>query len=1037
MEFEERPTLSDWLESLGYAAEAESLHRDRGDVPRNHPYAREINTLLSPSGLIQAQAVFAADGTPSVVFIDRSGRPFSQSDIDLVRQRIWNQNLAGIIVEVRGQEAKAYPTGKVSGDDSISLTLKDARPDGPFSARDVKSADLAARKPDWFKRVDRVDHRLIMNISAMVRAVAKDGLPSDEKESDRVRTAQLLVGQVLFISYLEHREIIAETYRKKRQVGSLHELVEKRNRVGLRDLIKSLKDDFNGDFLGDDSHDHWERLNDTGIETINQFLKQTDIRTGQGSFWKYDFSFIPVELLSSLYESFLTKGQKKTEGAVYTPRHVAVLAVDQAFSALPDICSARIFDGACGSGILLTTSLRRLIAEHETRLDRATTFTERRDIVKRQIFGADINAMAGRVTAFSLYLSILEDLTPSDILADQEKFGSKLPDLADENLICSQKGNFFNLQHPFVGQRFDLVLSNPPWVEAVGGEQNVVDDWADSAEEKVIRRQIAAAYALRVQEFLRPGGVVCLILPIGLFLGTTSQHFVRRIFKLTKPIHLINFGDLQQLLFPTAIATCHVYLGTARLNNEPIPFSEEFDYSVPKADLSLAMNRLSLQSSDRHKLSTVEATANNGVLTHFMWGDRNDLALISKLTSYGSLADMTVHPGAGWTIRKGVHLEDKSRTPQSAARLFSYPLYSTTQLNHECPVVAGPVPSVWPAVNSAVVGLDALMRLFDGPRVLFADGFAKQDLSARAVFIKGKGAFTSSVAVIAGQDHDDDLLRFLAIYLRSTMARYLMIMTNAKMLTDRNALHLSEVKAFPFFKPEDAPNPDKAQNALREVAKLSRDLEKVEAAGRVDAYQALFRRFDTEIFDYFDLSDEESFLIREAVDVLLPVIRPRSLERLEEASRDKVSAADIDGYCDTMLASLDRWRDAAGGRGRFRVSALLTEVEESGSLAVASVERIGEDEAGSQAIDNIRADTKLVGEVVKELHRATLIGDGVRQGLNFMPTVEVWLNNKFYVVRPLQRRNWTRRMAMRDADRLVEDVRRLVKPKEEMGSSSL
>ncbi|MFZ5053803.1 N-6 DNA methylase, partial [Enterobacter kobei] len=80
----------------------------------------------------------------------------------------------------------------------------------------------------------------------------------------------------------------------------------------------------------------------------------------------YDFSFIPVELLSGLYESFLGSEQKDL-GAYYTPRNLATLAVDEVFAASKDPLAETIFDGACGSGILLTTAFRRLLAIKEAR----------------------------------------------------------------------------------------------------------------------------------------------------------------------------------------------------------------------------------------------------------------------------------------------------------------------------------------------------------------------------------------------------------------------------------------------------------------------------------------------------------------------------------------------------------------------------------------------------------------------------------------------------------------------------------------------
>lgn len=194
----------------------------------------------------------------------------------------------------------------------------------------------------------RVDRKLLANLSAIVLEVTKSGFKGIPDEITRRRLAELLVGQVLFVSYLEHRQIVGVTYRQRRCVGELHGLVAEADRDGVRTLVDWLRFDFNGDFLGDDRRDPWAALTGQGFATVDFFLRRTDMRTGQGDFWNYDFSYIPVELLSGLYESFLSPDQKAKEGAYYTPRHLATLAVDQAFTTSPDPLSETIFDGACG-----------------------------------------------------------------------------------------------------------------------------------------------------------------------------------------------------------------------------------------------------------------------------------------------------------------------------------------------------------------------------------------------------------------------------------------------------------------------------------------------------------------------------------------------------------------------------------------------------------------------------------------------------------------------------------------------------------------
>ncbi|RUW53762.1 MAG: DNA methylase [Mesorhizobium sp.] len=1022
----EPATLPEWLDNLGYSAEASSLHRSVDDVPRLHPYARELSALLDPAGAIRAQAVFAVDGTPTVVFVGQSGNPLSKMEIDGIRKRIWNQNLASIVVEIRGKSALAFPASKLDSDaDQISLGLDEARPDGPLSARDVKGADLATRQPEWFKLASRVDHRLIHNISVVIRELTEKGFDSSRTKEALQFGAQLLMGQILFVSYLEHRGIVGATYRERRQVEPLHGLIAQADRTGIANLVDRLQEDFNGDFLSQDRHVFWKELNSTGFDALNEFLKRTEMSSGQGHFWNYDFSFIPVELLSSLYESFLVQKEKKTEGAFYTPRHLAVLAVDQALAACPDPCAATIFDGACGSGILLTTALRRLILAHEDRLGRPINLAERRDILTRQIFGGDTNRMAGRVTAFSLYLSVLEDLTPKDILDAQQAHDARLPSLANQNLICRPAGNYFSRRHPFSGRRFDILISNPPWVEPKGGKATQADFWAESRNYKIVRRQMAAAFSLRARDFVKAGGIVCLILPIPLLLGETSRSFIATILRLLRPLHIINFGDLQQLLFPTAENTCHVFVGEARDSGERPKTTETFAYSVPKADLSLSMGRLSLQSSDRHRLLTNEVMADNGILTNYMWGDANDVALMARLGSYGRIEDMlgTRADGQpGWVSRKGIHLVDASRKPVSARPLFTYPFYTTVQLNGDAPVRADEQPGLWPRQHDQVVGLDdGILSIFDGPRVLFADGFDKDDLTPRAVFLEGKGAFTSSVGVISGPQKDADLLRFLAVYLRSTLVRYFMMLTNAKMLTERNGIHLADLNQFPFFRPEEAPDRIAANSALKAVADEVKRLEQLPDGRRADAYQESYDRLDDLVFKYFGLGDHEQTAVHETVNVLMPAIRPRSMSRLREIARDRVGTDGIKVYSEALLGALSSWRDASGGTGRFHVSSFCTNPIEPGAVGVAKIEY----DSNADAVDTAGAkvDADLVRTLLAQIQQSEVLGPRETEGINFMPTLEIWFDGKFYVARPLQRRNWTVRMALRDADRLVEAVR--------------
>lgn len=372
--------LNKWLKSLGYAAEAGALHFAGRDIPAEHPYAPELARLLDSDGAIHAEAVFDVEGVPTVVFVSSAGdRLLSDDDLGQLRQRLWNQNLASVVLSIGGKQARAYPINRSSGAPQ-ELTLAEAGPAGPFSAAEIKSGDIQARLPLWFQLETRVDKQLLTNVSVAVEKLERMRIARER--------AQALMGQILFISYLEHRGIVSATYREKRKVATLHDLVRDIDQQGISKLLSQLRKDFNGDFLAEtpDRPDPWPNLPIKAFAILSDFLSRVDLATGQQDFWNYDFSFIPVELLSGLYESFLGERDKGALAAFYTPRHLATLAIDQAFQDSDAPLDEVIFDGACGSGILLTTAFRRLIAMHEADRKSQLTFSERVSLLKGRIF---------------------------------------------------------------------------------------------------------------------------------------------------------------------------------------------------------------------------------------------------------------------------------------------------------------------------------------------------------------------------------------------------------------------------------------------------------------------------------------------------------------------------------------------------------------------------------------------------------------------------------------------------------------------------
>lgn len=192
----------------------------------------------------------------------------------------------------------------------------------------------------------------------------------------------------------------------------------------------------------------------------------------------YEFKYMPADILGQVYEQFLgkvirlTDGHqakvedkpevKKAGGVFYTPTYIVDYIVRQTVGPLIEgktpkqIEKVRVLDPACGSGSFLIGAYQYLLDwyhhyytahEPETHVKGkapklvtahgggwALTTTERKRILLAHIYGVDIDSQAVEVTKLSLLLKVLEGETAQTVQREliQERV---LPDLAN-NIKC-------------------------------------------------------------------------------------------------------------------------------------------------------------------------------------------------------------------------------------------------------------------------------------------------------------------------------------------------------------------------------------------------------------------------------------------------------------------------------------------------------------------------------------------------------------------------------------------------------------------------
>jgi len=1017
--------LDIWLNRLGYRHFAAGLFT-REKPPGLHPYSTEISRLLDARGGIQGSAVYCVDETPVVCFVDDLELPQTDTErkarLDQIRQKIWNQNLASVLIVVRQKDLHAYSIQKAGNDDPAVLRLDDATYAGAWSAIEFEADGVQERLPEWFKPERRVDRRLLANLGETIRKLQSQGV--DEA------IAQALMAQAIFVSYLEHRRIVSDEYRAKHKVRELRELVQNHDASGIEKLLRQLKKDFNGDFLipdhQSDAAENWAKLRKSSLSVLADFLSDVDVVSGQESFWRYDFSEIPVELISGIYETFLAEKQR-TLGAYYTPRHLAVLAVKHAFEGFADISALKVFDGACGSGIFLTTCYRMMLHAAEARAGRAFSLKRRIQYLRSHIYGSDVDLSACRLTAFSLYLALLENLTPPDISALMEESDTKLPRLIgqDSNILAGEyAGDLFSSRNIHAKSReFDVYVSNPPWREPERASEPTFESWMRKERPQFVlpHRQMAAAFAHRAVDSVKPGGRICLILPFGLLAAESNARFIEEWVSQVRIEKVINLADFRCLLFQKAAHPCVIACATKRKVNEVnVPDSREvFTYLTPKADLGIALGRIAVHSSDHQVLLTRDVVQDNTLFMKRFVGTERDIALLTRTRRLGILKDVIC--SKGWLAKKGFHAQDSSRKPISARNLKAMPFVPADRLSLDAPILTSKdIKDRFPEEFSRIANIGGGDgKLYSGPRVVFPDGTAPGRV-VRAAYSDAPFSFQSSVAGIggAGFDADVELLKFLAVYLRSSIATYFLTLTSYALSFERRRVSIEDVEQLPFLPPDNHPERKVASAAITEVCDVVDELARLDDLRRPNEYLAAKSRLDEIVMDYFCLSHDDRILVSDSINVTGGSIQPRGfravheLPALQEPKNDEIRR-----YANTLKRSLVTWRDSIGGKGVMDVEVLrgrsrLPLAAVRLSLSYAAQDKVALSESDEKVCD-------LIQELAAAMPNASIIP---RSGLFSIPHINVATGSAFYIVKPTQRRFWLESSALADADRVVNQI---------------
>jgi len=374
-------------------------------------------------------------------------------------------------------------------------------------------------------------------------------------------------------------------------------------------------------------------------------------------FQAYDFSYIPIETLSVVYEQFLhgpsrsgqtSKGREA--GAYYTPIPVVNFILSELEDRSPLQKGMRVFDPSCGSGAFLVQCYRRLIEKEFPPSALRPHPGELRELLERQIFGVDSDPDACSVAELSLILTLLDYVEPPD-LDNHPRF--QLPALRGQNIFHA---DFFQADPPwqamFARKKCHWIVGNPPWKKLNPKKLKEGDEpawnWmvANKREMPVGGHQVGQAFAWAVAEHLAPDGEVGMLLPAMTLFEEPSRHFRAAFFRRMQVNTIANFSNLAEVLFAgrsRVPAAALVYHARSRDATEPIEGEQIAVYSPLVANQEptrpVTENKrneiwgLVINASEIRRIPVNEVYDGNALPWKLAaWGSHLDRRLLNKLS---------------------------------------------------------------------------------------------------------------------------------------------------------------------------------------------------------------------------------------------------------------------------------------------------------------------------------------------------------------------------------------------------------------------
>jgi hypothetical protein len=900
-----------------------------------------------------------------------------------------------------------------------------------FSANAIDSGSLWTKDNDFLNKIKldkRIDKFLVSSLINLAKELEKDDIGLEVIHS--------LIMRSLFIMYLEDKEATPEKFYKDvdKKSNSYFDLLE--NKEATYAFFGRIQDNFNGNVFPVTENEKTQ----VKIEHL-QLLKKCFVNgdlNGESLFkdWRiFKFDIIDIELLSQIYENFLSKIDKESSGSYYTPPELVELILNEVLPIDSIDYKLKILDPTCGSGIFLVEAYRRIVLRWQNANPNETiNFKILKKLMKDSIFGIELNKNSIKVTTFSLYLAMLDFLNPAKLwyLGD-EKFPYLIKDLDDNNLL-KQGNNLFRtdtiIENREIEKNYDLIIGNPPYGENAPTHIKKYCEKQDFPQDFVIP-------FIHKSTLLAPDGKIALLAPTKILTKTSkpSQNFRHWLFNDNYVEKIYNLSILRNIpkafggqLFSSAIVPASIYFFQVKAPNK---ISKSIEYWAPKTYIK---NHLAegviIDSSDIKYLPRNECqkpTSKIWKIAH--WGNLNDFALLNKLLSNSITfknfnKENDIKYGVGFQL-----LSPKKRKIKEDNNLSKLPYLKASSINRFY------TPNNNFAINDSLyearestqeVYLDLYNctnlseiphitkfsmtakhnEIFKAPHFVLKKGFVDGDKICTS-YIDYDCSFRDGVYGFYSEEKNEEVLKYLSILFSSNYAHYFLLMTASSYTVEREQIMLDDYLELPL--------PNIKENQTKEISHLIDD--EIKQSNKILKHNGIDeQQINNKLYNILNLTENEKILIDDAIKYKVNLFhkghKSKAIEPLNYDTPESIT------YSNKLCNELNENFDESD----LKVVPTIYKSSYYSPLCVTVIQFISRENKREDKLNIIDADNAL-NQILSKLNKFTL--SEYSKSIYVQKNLIYFDDDKIYIVKPNQKRFWNLSSAIEDAEKIILEITRM------------